>query len=95
MEKTRVTYDDVADLCEELGVIKNPSEDIWDCINEDIETKGIESFLERYTQALLDSIAVGSSNLTGTVETYKGFGKRLNKIHVQMILKTSCGDIMP
>lgn len=93
MKKTRVNIDDVVCLASDLGLIEAQADDdvaelgseqLLDRIDEDPE-----GFLEEYTQALLDHIEVGSSNLTGKEETYKGFGIRINKGNsVQMILKT-------
>ena len=92
---TRVSVSDVCELCEELGVIgelqedQHPDEVIEVMVNDDAM-----DFLCRYTGALLDAIMHGASNLTGTEEYYKGFGKRISPSHVQMILKKKCDAIM-
>lgn len=92
---SRVSVSDVCELCEELGVIGElqDGQDPADVI-EVMASDDAMDFLCRYTGALLDAIMHGASNLTGTEEYYKGFGKRISSTHVQMILKKKCGAIM-
>lgn len=93
MKKTRVNIDDVVCLAADLGIVKsetdNFGEEAYDELMEMI-LEDQEEFLVKYTQALLDHIEVGSSNLTGKEERYKGFGKRINENCVQLFIKTEC-----
>lgn len=90
--KQRVTFDDVVCLASDLGLLESDIDDFGEKAYDELLYKidvDPEGFMEKYTKALLDHIEVGSSNLTGKEEHYKGFGKRINDTSVEMFLKTS------
>ena len=83
---TKINIDDVASLAEELSLIESDEDgfrsydNLMERLNEDPE-----DFIVEYTQALLDHMMTGCSQLTG--KHYIGFGKRLSSSGVSMFMK--------
>lgn len=95
--KPFVSWPEVVELCEELGVVKRHKDQSDDEYEDSVAEEASDDpdiFLTKYTAKLLDAIEVGSSNLTGKREHYKGFGKRISENSVCMIVKTSCGEML-